>query len=69
MKLTDTKPNFNDLDEVEQQQMFEAYLSKRVKDLTISVVTPRTKGKKRKAGKAVTLTNEQYELLQRLGLV
>ena len=69
MKLTNTKPNFHDLTDVEQLQVFETYLFKRVKDLTEAVVTPRTKGKKKKAGKAITLSSEQYELLQRLGLI
>ena len=69
MILTDMKPNFITLSPLEQHQAFEAYLSIRTKDMTEAVVTPRTKGKTKKKGKAIAVTSEQYTILQKLGLI
>ena len=69
MQLTNTKPDFITLSELDQRQFFEQYLSIREKAMTQPIVKPRTKGKKKKGGKQISLTNEQYGLLQKLGLV
>ena len=69
MILTDMKPNFVSLTSLQQRETFEAYLLIRTKDMTMLLVKPRTKGKKRKGGKQLKLTSEQYMLLQKLGLV
>lgn len=69
MQLTDMKPNFASLSPLEQRQTFEAYFSIRERDMTEPIVTPRTKGKSKKAGKQVKVTAEQYEILRKLGLI
>jgi len=69
MQLTDIKPNFISLPELEQRRVFEAYLSIRERDMTEPIVTPRIKGKSKKAGKQVKVTTEQYEILRKLGLI
>ncbi len=69
MRLIDMKPDFNSLDPHGQMGIFQDYITKRTHDMTMAIVQPRSKGKRKAKGKQVKLTNEQYALLQKLGLV
>ena len=69
MILTGMKPNLISQTPIQQREIFEAYLIIRDKDMTMPVVKPRTKGAKKKGGKQIKLTTEQYNLLKTLGLV
>ncbi len=63
------KPNLVSQSPIQQREIFEAYLVIREKDMSMPIVKPRTKGANKKGGKQIKLTTEQYELLQKLGLV
>ena len=69
MQLTQMKPNILSLNPTLQAELFEKYTILREKDMTTSIVQPRTKGKTKSKGKQIKLTTEQYSLLQKLGLV
>ena len=69
MILEQMKPNFNKASEVERREIFENYINKRIKDMTVVIAQPKSKGRRKAKGKQVKLSTEQYELLQKLGLV
>ena len=69
MTLLSMKSSFESLTDTAQMEFFEKYTAQRIQDLNQPLVSPRTKGKRKKGGKQIKLTNEQYDLLQKLGLV
>lgn len=70
MKLEQMKTNFLDMSDKERQEFFTKYSEKRTKDVQEVVVklTPKKRSKK-KADKKVSVSQEQLELLKKLGLV
>ena len=66
-RLEDLRPNFIDLSASEKRVLFLEYVERRQRDLD-TVVTKVVKGKQER-GKKVSVTSDQMEALQKLGLI
>jgi len=70
VKLEQIRPNFSLMNEEEQANFLNNYREKRHNDLIVTtVVKVSIKGKKKTTERKVTVTNEAFELLKKLGLV
>jgi len=71
MQIQDMKTNFLNMEDAERTAFMVQYIEARRLDLEQAIVKPKTgaKGAKKAAPKTMKVTQEQLELMKKLGLV